>query len=103
MITDASTPERIAVDAATAARKLGASVSFIYKLVKTGQLDGYAIGRRKIIYLDSLDAYRQRNNLRTLAAARQTATPVVAPEPEPRRAPRRTRRPATPPAGRHLR
>jgi hypothetical protein len=47
-----------------------------YKLWHSGQLEGYAVGRRKLVYVDSIDAYKQRNS------NAQPAEPEHTPEPE---------------------
>ncbi len=61
-------PVRKVIDAKVAAGQLGVSLSMVYKLLRLGELEGYAVGRRKLIYADSLDAYRQRKAFGRAAA-----------------------------------
>jgi len=44
-----------------AAERLRCSVSQVYKLYANGELRGYAVGRKKIIFADSIDEYIARN------------------------------------------
>jgi excisionase family DNA binding protein len=95
-----ATTERVAVDASVAAAKLGVSLSMIYKLARQGRLQGYAIGRRRLFYLDSIDALRQGNAFGSIP----TPSPTAAQEPKlrpPRR--KKTVKPLTLPTLRHLR
>jgi excisionase family DNA binding protein len=46
---------------AEAADALGVSVGTVYKLLKTGKLGGYAVGRRRIVFADSVAAFQRGN------------------------------------------
>lgn len=91
---------RPVVDADEVAKRLGVSVDSIYKLVRQGKLEGYAVGRRKLIYVDTLDRYRKQN------AFGKAEEPAPAPKQEPAPPKPRRRKPAATkielPAKRHL-
>jgi excisionase family DNA binding protein len=53
--------ERRLLSVKEAAERLGVSPRKIYSLISKGELDGYAVGRRKVIYADSIPAYQERN------------------------------------------
>ncbi len=65
---------------------LGCSLSYVYELIQAGELKGFSIGRRKMVYRDSVDQYRERHPL-----------PTTSDKPPPARRPGR-RRAAAPPA-----
>lgn len=100
MVSASPTTDRPICTVKDAARQLGVSAPMIYKLLSRRQLDHYSVGRRKIIYADSVVSFRQRN---AVTAAPSPSTPA---EPTPRQ--RRRRQPASAaqlelPERRHLR
>jgi excisionase family DNA binding protein len=52
---------REVITAAQAAEQLGVSLATVYKLIQAGELDGYSVGRRKLVYADAIQDYRRRN------------------------------------------
>ncbi len=91
-------PARKVIDAQAAADQLGVSLSMAYKLLHLGELEGYSVGRRKLIYADSIEAFRSRK------AIGRAPAPVRVKEPTPRQ--RRRKEPVKVlelPARRHLR
>jgi excisionase family DNA binding protein len=63
-----------------AAEMLGVSLSMVYKLHKAGHLEGYTVGARRIVYKDSIDAYRHRHTIRPVEPKPVEPKPV---EPKP--------------------
>ncbi|MHB1426933.1 MAG: helix-turn-helix domain-containing protein [Gemmataceae bacterium] len=80
------TLDRPVIDAAEASLKLGVSCGTVYKLIRQGKIEGYAVGRRRKIYADSIDSYQLRNAFGKtgLAAAPQE---LAAPKPRRRKSP----------------
>jgi excisionase family DNA binding protein len=54
-------PSRQTCTVAQAAAVLGVSVGLVYKLLRNGALAGYAVGRRRIVFADSVTAYQRQN------------------------------------------
>jgi excisionase family DNA binding protein len=60
MVTpDAPTPLRL-YPPETAARSLGVSRTKVWELLRDGELSGVKVGKRRLIFADSLDDYVQR-------------------------------------------
>jgi excisionase family DNA binding protein len=93
-------PSRPTCTVAQAAAALGVSVGLVYKMLKQGALAGYAVGRRRIVFADSVVAYQRRNAFQAILndAGRDEPGPVPAIAP---RLPSALIRP--PSAFRHLR
>ncbi|HEY7313488.1 MAG TPA: hypothetical protein VH643_29325 [Gemmataceae bacterium] len=90
---------RQVINAKVASEQLGVSLGMVYKLLRLGRLEGYSIGRRKLIYLDSLDALRRKGAIGPAAAA-----PAPSPEPAPRKPRQKVAvKPLVLPVCRHLR
>jgi len=46
-----------------AAQRLGCSLSMAYRLWRRGELDGYTIGRKKLVFAHAIDAYREKHRM----------------------------------------
>ena len=44
-----------------AAQLLGVTREAVYQMIRRGQLDGYCVGRKKIIYKDSVETYKEKH------------------------------------------
>jgi excisionase family DNA binding protein len=85
-------PSRPVIDAEVVAERLGVSVNMIYKLIRQGKLEGYSVGRRKLVYADSPERLRTKNAFGEVPEVKK---------PTPRR--KRAVKPPELPARRHLR
>ncbi len=57
--------DRKTIGVKEAARLLGISTRKVYSMLKAGELDGYSVGRRKVIFADSIPAYQERHRFQT--------------------------------------
>jgi excisionase family DNA binding protein len=56
------TPEiRRTLSVKEAARLLGVSTRKVYSLIAAGELEGYNVGRKKVLFADSIPSYQERN------------------------------------------
>jgi excisionase family DNA binding protein len=82
--TDSTLPSRPTCTVAQAAAALAVSVGTVYKLLHKGHLAGYAVGRRKIVFADSVAAYQRQNAFQALLSDVGRDEPGPTPPPPPR-------------------
>ena len=63
-------PTRPTCTVAQAAVALGVSVGTVYLLLRKGRLAGYAVGRRRIVFVDAVTAYQRQNAFQPAASGR---------------------------------
>jgi excisionase family DNA binding protein len=68
----AAEPERNVLTVPEAAKRLGMSPAFVYRLVRQHQLASITIGRNRRIYEDSLDAFIDAHTVPALETAPAT-------------------------------
>ncbi len=56
-----NTMSRETITVAEAAKRLGVSVGTVYSLAHRGELEGYRVGRRILIYANAIEAYQKRH------------------------------------------
>src|SRR5690348_13311869 len=54
---------RAVITVAEAARRLGVSLATVYKMLHLGSLEGFAVGRRRLVYEDDIEAFQLRSAL----------------------------------------